>query len=573
MLYRIILLALVSILALGGCGKKSALTASKKNEASGLSPEIRERALSAFVEAATKKAQGYDEEALEGFVAITKFAPEHAPSHFNAAQLYLKTGDNENGLKYARTARNLQPDNYWYTLQYADALAANSDYEDAAAVMQKAWKDFPDKSDVPLKLAEYYLREKKYEKAIEVYDEIENSGGMFQQIVSQKKDIYRYLNKLDKAAEELKKLIKAIPDNNQYYYELYDIYLRQEKTEEAIALLQQLLEEHPNDPVGAFKLISYYQEQGEDEKAAELIEKAFSNERLDAKTKASHIIQIMQSPQARQKEQTIRSLSSRLIDMHPESALAHSLRGDVFSTFSEPDSARYHYRRSVTLDELRPEVWEALLLKDSELNMRDSLLADSEEALEIYPNNPTFLYFNGEANYFKKNYKKAIRSLERYTKFDQGNSQLRGQVKMLLASSYHYTGQYDKSDKTYEEVIQSQPQNLTAKNNYAYFLSQRKDQLDKAAALIKEVINAKPGDPSYQDTYGWILFQQGNYEEAKTWIEKAYKQEPSPEVVEHLGDVYFKLGKPDEARKYWQEAKEKGGQSPELDAKIRTGQL
>lgn len=573
MIYRFIVFALVSALALGGCGKKAALTTGKKNDGPELAPEIKERALTAFVEAATKKAQGYDEEALEGFVAITKFAPEHAPSHFNAGQLYLKSGDKENGLSYARTARELRPDNYWYTMQYAEALAANNDYDAAAKTMQQAWKDFPDKTDVPLKLSEYYLRQKKYEEAIKVYDELENSGGMFERIVAQKKDIYRYLGKLDDAARELKKLIQAIPDNNQYYYELYDIYLRQKKNEEAIALLQQLMDEHPNDPVGAFKLISYYQETGQEEKAAGLIEKAFNNERLDVKTKASHVIQLMQSPNARQKEQTIRALSLRLVQMHDQSALAHSLRGDVFATFSEPDSARHHYRRSVQLDELRPEVWEALLLKDSELNMRDSLLSDSEEALEIYPNNPAFLYFNGEANYFQKNYKKAIRALERYAKFNQNDRQLLGQVKLLLASSYHYEGEYEKSDQTFEEVIQLEPQNLTAKNNYAYFLSERNDQLDKAESLIKEVINAEPNNASYQDTYGWILYQQGKYEEAKTWIEKAYRQQPSAEVTEHLGDVYFKLGNADEARKYWKEAKDKGADSPKLDAKIRTGRL
>jgi Tfp pilus assembly protein PilF len=71
------------------------------------------------------------------------------------------------------------------------------------------------------------------------------------------------------------------------------------------------------------------------------------------------------------------------------------------------------------------------------------------------------------------------------------------------------------------------------------------------------------------DTYGWILFQQSKYIEAEKWIAKALAiSSESGEVLEHMGDVQFKLNKPDEALKYWKKAKDAGKESPILERKI-----
>jgi len=70
--------------------------------------------------------------------------------------------------------------------------------------------------------------------------------------------------------------------------------------------------------------------------------------------------------------------------------------------------------------------------------------------------------------------------------------------------------------------------------------------------VMRDPENAE--NASFQDTYGSILFQLGDYREAITWIERAYRQEPSPEVIEHLGDAAAMNGQADRAVNLWQEA-------------------
>ena len=113
--------------------------------------------------------------------------------------------------------------------------------------------------------------------------------------------------------------------------------------------------------------------------------------------------------------------------------------------------------------------------------------------------------------------------------------------------------EYEKSDVEFEEVIAIDPGNGFAMNNYSYYLSLRKQKLDVAEKYSKRSLEISPGNVSFLDTYGWILFQQGKYQEAKIYFEKALDKGGfnRPAITEHYGDVLFKLDQPDKAVEYW----------------------
>ncbi len=107
-------------------------------------------------------------------------------------------------------------------------------------------------------------------------------------------------------------------------------------------------------------------------------------------------------------------------------------------------------------------------------------------------------------------------------------------------------------------------------------MSLEKRDLDKAEQMSGITIKAEPLNPTYLDTYGWVMFVQGSYTMAKIYIERAieYSEEnPSAEVYEHYGDVLFRTGNPEEAKKQWLKAQELGGDSEELLRKIETGEM
>ena len=112
-------------------------------------------------------------------------------------------------------------------------------------------------------------------------------------------------------------------------------------------------------------------------------------------------------------------------------------------------------------------------------------------------------------------------------------------------------------------------------NNYSYYLSLRKLNLDKAEAMSKKCNELEPNNNSYQDTYGWILYQMKKYDDAKVWVGKAVDNggRNNGTLLEHYGDILYQLGNKDEALKYWIDAKKAKGTSELIDKKIADKKL
>ena len=80
---------------------------------------------------------------------------------------------------------------------------------------------------------------------------------------------------------------------------------------------------------------------------------------------------------------------------------------------------------------------------------------------------------------------------------------------------------------------------------------------------------------TYQDTYAWILYQLGEHEKAKEWIQKSLTNgsDSSAVVVEHYGDILYQLGETENAIIQWKKAQELGGASNFLNQKIEERKL
>ena len=108
-------------------------------------------------------------------------------------------------------------------------------------------------------------------------------------------------------------------------------------------------------------------------------------------------------------------------------------------------------------------------------------------------------------------------------------------------------------------------------NNYAYFLAIGGGDLSRAEEMIARAVELVPDDPTMLDTYAWVLFLQGDYALAKIYMDKTLQldKQPSSEVLEHAGDIYFNYGEVDRAVEFWQQSLDKGNESKVLKAKIR----
>jgi tetratricopeptide (TPR) repeat protein len=128
---------------------------------------------------------------------------------------------------------------------------------------------------------------------------------------------------------------------------------------------------------------------------------------------------------------------------------------------------------------------------------------------------------------------------------------------------------YKEGKSNYEESLKIKPDQILTLNNYAYHLALAKMDLNNAETMIQKVLVKYPTESRYLDTYGWILFQKGQFNDAKTKFSDALNINPNDKLInEHLGDVSFKLNKIAEAVEFWKKAKELGATNKNLDQKI-----
>ena len=133
-----------------------------------------------------------------------------------------------------------------------------------------------------------------------------------------------------------------------------------------------------------------------------------------------------------------------------------------------------------------------------------------------------------------------------------GNAQQRQIAKMMLATAQQTAGKFTESETTLRDILKETPNNPIALNNLGYYLLERGERFAEALDLIQKAVKTDPTNPSYLDSLGWAYFKLGKFADAEKYLTQAAGLDfGSGTIQEHLGDVYQKQGKIEQARAAW----------------------
>lgn len=120
------------------------------------------------------------------------------------------------------------------------------------------------------------------------------------------------------------------------------------------------------------------------------------------------------------------------------------------------------------------------------------------------------------------------------------------------------------------EAIQREPDLAMALNNLAYAMLIARPDVEARAELTRMIERAhalQPDDPSILDSLGWLHYMRGQFDDAApeaggqprpgalTLIQQSITRalSPSPEVIDHKGDVEWRMGRQREAQESWRQ--------------------
>ncbi len=489
--------------------------------------------------------------ALEMFRVARDINPDNAAIHFKIAEVLYRTQAHNEAIESAEKAIKLDSENKFYYLLAADIQTERSDLYAAQKIYEELLKQ-PATEDYLIDLALIYEFQGKNSKALEMLSKAQDHFGTNEGMVIEKQKIFSKIGDSEAIIIEWERLVNEYPDEESYVFSLTEILLNQGQVDKAKTHLKSLVDKDDSNSRANLMLAEILKNQGQLSEAMTFAEAPLLSPELPFDFKGGILNDFMKSIDDSNQEE-FKVLAQEVAGVHPDEYTAQAFAGDVLYQLGNRSQSLSYYLKAIHISPGNYAVWQNILSIESELDMLDSLTIHAEEALEYFPNQAAVYYLGGTGYLLKKDYNKSVQLLEAGKRFAFDNK-LKSVFNGQLGDAYNALKDYSKSNSAYEAALDADGTNEHVLNNYSYFLTLRKENLDRALEMSSRLIELKPDVATYLDTHGWVWFTKGNFKEAKKHLQKAASLGNDGTVFEHYGDVLFKLNDPDGALEQWEKA-------------------
>jgi tetratricopeptide (TPR) repeat protein len=125
-----------------------------------------------------------------------------------------------------------------------------------------------------------------------------------------------------------------------------------------------------------------------------------------------------------------------------------------------------------------------------------------------------------------------------------------------LVDTYLALDQKQTAEEVLQQVIQLDPTHSGACNGLGFEWADEGKNLPQAETLIRIALAQEPDNIRFLDSLGWVLYKRGDMESARICLEQsvAAMPKPNPVVMDHLGDVLYRLSRRDQALGTWEQS-------------------
>lgn len=360
-------------------------------------------------------------------------------------------------------------------------------------------------------------------------------------------------DELRRVNDVFKKAVEHADDDPSVLKDVADYYAASQQLKEAIPLYLRVLELQPDDANAREKLASSFILTNQRTKAVEMLE--------------------------------------QLIKQHPEKYQPYDLLAQILD-----DEAR-SLQRAKRLDEAKARFVkvaanyeQSLLINPNRagtyLRLAELLLGpikDADRAVKIliearrrFPGAPEIVYYLALAQREAKQIQQAVATFEEAlheAELDQDTEIVNAKFYFNYGATAEQAGLYEKAADLLRKSIALDPANAAEAYNYlGYMWADHNMYLDEAEDMIKRALQIEPDNGSYLDSLGWVEFRKGRFDQALADLLRAAKNMEHKDTVvfEHIGDVYLKLNRVQQALEAWQKALVLDPKNKKLTEKIES---
>lgn len=525
-----------------------------------------------YYEGISQKNLGNLDASFDLFRHCVDIAPERQEAYYELGSLYMNLKQYDVAIASFEKAVELDSLNYWYNESLFIALYSQPNRaSEAIHQLESMIVRFPDNMNLQLQLLEMYSQSSEYDKVVALLDKIEDKLGKSEQLSMQKFGAYLEAGQEDKAFREIEDLIKAYPNDLRYQAIMANLYINVGKYKQAGKILDAVLKKEPNNSLALFTLTEYYDKTEQTDKYIDQIRKV--------------ILDVNQDTELR-----LNLMRQYIVKVNSEASLVVPLFDEIIETIPEDDQIAMLYTQylsSIKRDkDTAPVLKHILNIDPTNTAARLMLLSlairanDYSEVIEICkegiissPESIEFYFYLSVAYHQAGEKEKVLETASKALEVVDAStpSEVVSDFYAIMGDVYHEMGETKKVYEAYDKALELTADNVGVLNNYAYYLSVDRKELDKAEEMSRKTVDKEPKNATFLDTYAWILFELKRYDEAKIYIEQAIENggDSSSVIVEHAGDIYYMLNDKEAAMKYWLQADSMENPSSKLKLKIK----
>ena len=177
------------------------------------------------------------------------------------------------------------------------------------------------------------------------------------------------------------------------------------------------------------------------------------------------------------------------------------------------------------------------------------------QLVESFPNVRLVHKALGEFLRQERKYERAVRSYDIAIAMIDKPITKHWYIYYARGTAYDSLGNWELGLRDFESALSLSPNQFQVLNYVGYSLVERGERLEEALSMIERAVAAQPKAGHIIDSLGWAQFRLGYYSDAVVHMERAVElMATDPVVNNHLGDVYWAVGRKTEARFQWRRA-------------------
>ena len=535
-----------------------------------------------FLEGIVEKEAGNYDAAFSLFEHARTINPKAPEALYELAQMYKAffKGREAQTEELIKQAAQADTSNYYYQMELAVWWGkADSTQKKAAELGEQIYQRFPYNSDVLLFLAGTYNSMGDLNGMLRTLEKIELSEGKDADLSSDKARVYLAMGDTTLAINEMKELCKSDTANMEYRQDLADLYSTIGEKDSAEAIYNKVLKLDPSNEQALFNVMHTALQREDISSYKHALNLIANNATISDKIRFSAIKTEVDRARTQGED------SLKLTDFVRKAILSKQNTEPTVSAIL----LGLTMTKSLPADSLLQLKEEALKIHPSSSSCRNDMLSHylkqdkldkalhlCKQGIEYSPDEPIYYYYAGICLYkLEKNeesadmLKKAIKRIAADTQYT-----LVSDLYATLGDLLHEANHKEESYRAYDKALESNPENSLCLNNYAYYLSLEKKNLDKAEEMAERAMKLEPKNYNHIDTYAWILFIKNETAKARIYIDEMLRYMPEESnatagVIEHAGDIYYVCGEKEAAIQFWKKALKLGVKSKTIKQKIQ----